>query len=106
MQTLGNGGFIMTNLQVKKMIAECEKNAPKDTEIDFSEIPEITDFSGFRLRNFKPKKQIITCSVDKDIILWLKADGKGYQTRLNAALRGAKENHCPLLDYAEITHQR
>ena len=29
MQTLGNGGFIMTNLQIKKMIAECEKNAPK-----------------------------------------------------------------------------
>ena len=29
----------------------------------------------------------ITASLDKDVLAWLKADGRGYQTRMNAILR-------------------
>jgi uncharacterized protein (DUF4415 family) len=68
-------------------------DAIKDEDIDCSDIPEITDFSGFRpwqeRKMFKPIKQTITCKLDADIVAWLKQDGKGYQTRLNAILRQA-----------------
>ena len=65
----------------------------KDAEIDYSDIPEITDFSQFRpweqRQMFKPVKVAITCKLDADIVAWLKQGGKGYQTRLNAILRQA-----------------
>jgi len=68
-------------------------DAIKDEDIDCSDIPEVTDFSGFRpwqeRKMFKPIKQTITCKLDADIVAWLKQDGKGYQTRLNAILRQA-----------------
>jgi uncharacterized protein (DUF4415 family) len=65
----------------------------KDEDIDFSDIPKITDFSGFRpwedRRLFKPVKVTVTCKLDADVVTWLKQGGKGYQTRLNALLRQA-----------------
>jgi uncharacterized protein (DUF4415 family) len=68
-------------------------DAVKDKEIDYSDIPEITDFSKFRpweqRRMFKPIKVSVTCKLDADIVAWLKQGGKGYQTRLNAILRQA-----------------
>ena len=63
----------------------------KDEEIDYSDIPEITDFSKFRpweqRRMFKPVKITVTCKLDADIVAWLKQGGKGYQTRMNSILR-------------------
>ena len=63
----------------------------KDEDVDFSDIPEITDFSQFRpweqRQMFKPVKVAITCKLDADIVAWLKQGGKGYQTRLNSILR-------------------
>ena len=34
-------------------------------------------------------KQSTTVRLDADVLQWLKAKGKGYQTRLNAILREA-----------------
>lgn len=45
---------------------------------------------------FKPVKESVTVRVDRDILAWLKAGGAGYQTRLNAALRWAREHGCPV----------
>jgi uncharacterized protein (DUF4415 family) len=63
----------------------------RDEDIDCSDIPEITDFSKFHPweeRNmFKPVKVAVTCKLDADIVAWLKQEGKGYQTRMNAILR-------------------
>jgi uncharacterized protein (DUF4415 family) len=65
----------------------------KDEDINYSDIPEITDFSQFRpweqRQMFKPVKVSVTCKLDADVVAWLKQDGKGYQTRLNAILRQA-----------------
>ena len=65
----------------------------KDEDIDYSDIPEITDFSKFhpweQRQMFKPVKVSVTCKLDADVVAWLKQDGKGYQTRLNAILRQA-----------------
>ena len=66
-------------------------DAIKDEDIDYSDIPEVTDFSNFRpweqRQMFKPVKVAVTCKLDADIVAWLKKDGKGYQTRLNTILR-------------------
>ena len=38
---------------------------------------------------FRPVKQSTTVRIDADVLAWLKAQGKGYQTRLNRILRAA-----------------
>ena len=66
-------------------------DAINDEDIDYSDIPKVTDFSKFRpweeRQMFKPVKVSITCKLDADVVAWLKQGGKGYQTRLNAILR-------------------
>jgi uncharacterized protein (DUF4415 family) len=61
-----------------------------DGEIDLSDIPEMTeeDWSkAVRGKFYRPTKAQITAHIDRDVLAWLKAEGKGYQTRLNAILR-------------------
>jgi uncharacterized protein (DUF4415 family) len=64
-----------------------------DDEIDYSDIPATTDFSGFKRWNdpslYKPLKKDIHIKLDADILVWLKSGGKGYQTRINRILRKA-----------------
>ncbi|MDP2827457.1 MAG: BrnA antitoxin family protein [Sulfuricellaceae bacterium] len=72
-----------------------------DSEIDYSDIPPLTDeFWKNAVRNpfYKPVKQATTVRVDSDVLLWLKKQGKGYQTRINAILRKA------MLDDIEKAH--
>ncbi|MGB7979845.1 MAG: BrnA antitoxin family protein [Candidatus Nanopelagicales bacterium] len=38
---------------------------------------------------YRPTKSSTTVRLDTDVLLWLKAQGRGYQTRLNAILREA-----------------
>ena len=69
-------------------------DAIKDEDIDYSEIPEMKDLSGFRPRqvgelNIKREKVAFSCNLDADIVEWLKQDGDSYQTRLNSILRQA-----------------
>lgn len=59
-----------------------------DDEIDYSDIPEIGD-EVFE----KPKKQSVTMRLDADMVRWFQAQGKGYQTRMNAVLRAFYERH-------------
>ena len=59
-----------------------------DDDIDYSDIPQITDFSGFEVGKFyRPVKETITMRLDADVLHWLKQGGRGYQSRLNAILR-------------------
>lgn len=64
--------------------------ARPDREIDLSDIPELTDDewkTAVRGKHYRPAKAQITANLDKDVLTWLKADGRGYQTRMNAILR-------------------
>jgi len=62
--------------------------ATPDRNIDTSDIPEITDFSGFVVGKFyRPVKETVTIRLDSDVLHWLKQGGKGYQSRLNSILR-------------------
>lgn len=61
-----------------------------DTEIDTSDIPEMTEEQWKNARRghfYRPRKRQITARVDADVLDWLKAQGKGYQSRINAILR-------------------
>jgi uncharacterized protein (DUF4415 family) len=64
--------------------------ARPDSEIDLSDIPEWTaeDFKkAVRGKFYRPTKGQITAKIDNDVLAWLKADGPGYQSRMNAILR-------------------
>ena len=63
-----------------------------DEQIDLSDMPETTDWSGAVVGKFyRPVKEAVTVRLDADVVHWLKCDGKGYQTRLNAILRREME---------------
>jgi uncharacterized protein (DUF4415 family) len=63
-------------------------DAMKDEDIDFSDIPEIRDFSGFKRGIFyRPIKQPVTLRLDADILAWFKNKYPKYQTAINSALR-------------------
>jgi uncharacterized protein (DUF4415 family) len=40
-----------------------------------------------------PKKTLLSLRVDADVIDWFKAQGAGYQSRMNALLRAFMEAH-------------
>lgn len=66
--------------------------AMPDSEIDYSDLPPLDNsFWKNAVRNpfYKPTKTSTTVRVDSDVLLWLKAQGKGYQTRMNEILREA-----------------
>ena len=64
-----------------------------DDDIDYSDIPETTDFSGARrgvFYKYRVIKKQVTLRLDAGILAWFKAqsdEGRGYQTRINEALR-------------------
>ena len=70
----------------------------RDEEIDTSDIPEISPEQFARavvrvgLRPIEPKKQV-TLRLDADVLAWFKAQGPGYQTRINALLREFMRAH-------------
>jgi uncharacterized protein (DUF4415 family) len=63
---------------------------PDDT-IDLSDMPEVTDWSGWtRGKFYRPVKKQVTVRLDADVLEWFKAKqggARGYQTAINAALR-------------------
>ena len=64
--------------------------ARPDADIDTSEIPPLTAkfwTDAARGRFYKPIKTSTTVRIDADVLAWLRAQGKGYQSRINAILR-------------------
>lgn len=73
--------------------AELKKLAEMpESEIDYSDIPPLDEnFWARAVPNpfFKPVKVHASVRIDSDVLVWLKSQGKGYQTRMNAILRQA-----------------
>ena len=64
--------------------------ARPDAEIDYSVIPPLTEeFWKNAVRNpfYKPTKTSTTVRIDSDVLRWLRGQGRGYQSRINAILR-------------------
>jgi len=62
-----------------------------DDSIDFSDIPEMTEEDWKRphwigLHHY-PGKKSVTIRLDSDVVKWFKAQGKGWQTKMNWVLR-------------------
>jgi uncharacterized protein (DUF4415 family) len=67
--------------------------AMKNEDIDYSDIPPLSDeqlAAMVRADQYRPVKRTVTMRVDVDVLEWLKgkSGGAGYQTQLNALLRG------------------
>jgi uncharacterized protein (DUF4415 family) len=63
------------------------------TPIDYSDIPPLGDeFFSKATEPWPPAKHQLTIRLDADVLNWLKANGKGYQTRINRILRAAMES--------------
>ena len=59
-----------------------------DEDIDTSDIPELDEaWFAKAVLWAPPSKKQLTLRLDEDIINFFKQSGKGYQTRMNAALR-------------------
>lgn len=75
-----------------RQLSRPEAHRMEAAPIDYSEIPALGDdfFAKARAPWPPPKKQL-TVRLDADVLNWLKAQGKGYQTRINRILRAAME---------------
>lgn len=63
-----------------------------ESDIDLSDLPATStkDWRGAQRGQFyRPVKQQLTVRIDADVLAWLKAEGAGYQSRLNEILRSA-----------------
>lgn len=79
-----------------EMMAELEALAAlPDSTIDTSDIPPVTDWAGAkRGALYRPVERLLSLRLDADVVDWFKvADAKGYQSRINAALREYVERH-------------
>ncbi|MCL2260153.1 MAG: BrnA antitoxin family protein [Fibromonadales bacterium] len=73
-----------------------------DSEIDTSDIPalsaeQLARFVPAKLLNrslYRPVKVPVKVNYDADILEWFKSFGKGYQTRMNSALREYMTANC------------
>jgi len=70
-------------------------DALKDEAIDYSEIPDLSTlgkefWKNAVVKRAEPKAQV-TIRLDREVLDWFKAQGKGYQSRINAVLRAYKE---------------
>ncbi len=84
---------------LKESLTDWERlDAMKDEDIDLSDMPEVTPEMFARAvvrRGLKEPagKQQVTIRLDSDVLAWFRAQGKGYQTRINALLRAYMEAH-------------
>lgn len=62
----------------------------RDEDIDHGDVPTLgAEFwkNAERGKFYKPTKTSTTVRIDSDVLAWLRSQGKGYQSRINAILR-------------------
>ena len=77
--------------QQKEVLARIKKKqaAGDDSEIDYSDIPRLTDDQLAEFR--RTPKVLVAARIDRDIYDWLNSYGPGYSTRINGILRTVME---------------
>ena len=81
--------------RISKSVKATAKRLAKmrDEDIDFSDIPPLTEEFFRDAKLFMPKtKAAITMRVDPEILEWFKRRGPGYQTRMNAVLKATGDH--------------
>ena len=62
-------------------------DALRDSDIDFSDMPELGPAFFARAILWPGPKKQITLRLDPDVLAFFRKSGKGYQTTINAVLR-------------------
>ena len=76
------------NTRIKKLASK------KDSEIDYSDIPELDDAFWQNAKVEIPKnKKSVSIRLDTELLDWFKNQGRGYQTMINAVLRSYMQSH-------------
>jgi len=70
--------------------ARLEREASAGQEPAADAVEDSFDWAGAELLQ-RPGKQPLTIRIDDDVLLYFRATGKGYQTRINAVLRSYVE---------------
>ena len=84
----------MSKKSIKSDLARLDRM--NDSDIDYSDIPPLGDeFFKKATAAWPPAKQQVAIRLDADVLDWLKANGRGYQTRINRILRAAMESKPP-----------
>ena len=67
----------------------------QDADLDFTDIPEADAafWAAAKVRMPEGPKTPLNLRLDPDIVAWFRAQGRGYQTRINAVLRSYVEAH-------------
>ena len=63
--------------------------AGQDSEIDYSDIPALTDEELAQFR--RTPKVLVAARIDREVYDWLLQYGRGYSTRINNILRTVME---------------
>ena len=76
----------------RQLIKEEQERLDK-ARIGYSDIPPLGNgFFTKAMEAWPPTKKQLTIRLDSDVLKWLKAFGRGYQTRINRILRAAMES--------------
>lgn len=77
------------NHMIGKSASDWERIAAMtEDDIDTTDIPPLgNDFFRNAKLQFPEGKTSVTIRLDSEIVKWLKANGKGYQTKINAILK-------------------
>jgi len=60
----------------------------EDRAIDYRDAPSVSAKQRVLFGQFyRPVKKLISLRVDADVLAWYRAQGTGYQTKMNEALR-------------------
>ena len=81
----------MSKKSIKSDLARIDQM--KEDTIDYSDIPPLNrSFLKKAATTWPPMKKQLTIRLDADVLAWLKAQGRGYQTRINRILRVIMES--------------
>lgn len=83
----------LLNSEKPRQLTTAEARRLDAAAIDHSDIPPLGEGFFSKVQEpWPPAKQQLTIWLDIDVLNWLKANGKGYQTRVNRILRAAMES--------------
>ena len=81
----------MNRKAIKSDLARLD--AMTDADIDYSDNPALSDEFFEKITvHWPPAKKQLTIRLDEDVLVWIKGQGKGYQTRINRILRTAMDS--------------
>jgi len=81
--------------QYDKALTAEELAAMPDEDINTDDIPGLGDefWKNAKVRYPAEGKERLTVRFDQDVVDWFRAQGRGYQTKMNAVLRSFYEAH-------------